>query len=130
MPDFHEASGEDVLEEPADTFEDIEAGGARAGTARFAVGEGHGAVRERDDTAIGDRYFEDIRGEVCQGGAGMWSGLAVDVPGDRPDLWVDGLQPSGFGHLLFPHGSVDGREGFHRDKEVGSGGATVQLVKT
>jgi hypothetical protein len=44
------------------------------------------------------------------------------MPGDRPDLWVDGLQQSGFGHLLFPHGAVDGREGFYRDKEVGSGG--------
>ena len=52
----------------------------------------------------------------------MWSGLAVDDPGDRPDLWVDGLQQSGFGHLLFPHGAVEGREGFHGDKEVSSGG--------
>ncbi len=52
----------------------------------------------------------------------MGRGLAVDVPGDRPARWVDGLQQSGCGHRLCPHGAGDGREGCHRDKAVGSGG--------
>jgi hypothetical protein len=45
----------------------------------------------------------------------VWSGLAVNVPGDSPDPWVDLLQEAGFDHFLLPHGSVDGGEGFHRD---------------
>ena len=108
VADFHKAVGQDMLEEPTDKLHSVEARGAWTCTAGFAVGEGHGAVRERDDTAIGDRHFEDIRGEVFQGGVGVWSGLAVDVPGDSPDPWIDLLQQVGLAHVLFPHGAVDG----------------------
>jgi hypothetical protein len=71
---------------------------------------------------MGDRHVEDIRGEVFQGGVGLGRGVAVDVPGDRPDLWGDGLQQSDFGPRLSPQGAVERREGFNRDKESGSGG--------
>jgi hypothetical protein len=46
MPDFHEAIGQDVLEEAAEKFDGVEVGGAWARTARFAVGERNGAVLE------------------------------------------------------------------------------------
>ena len=122
VADLPPAVRPDLLEEPTEKLPRVEARGAWTCPARLAGGEGHGAVRERDETAMGARHCADIRGEGGQGGAGRWRGLAVDVPGDRPALWVDGLQPSGFGHLLFPHGSGEGREGFHRDQEVGAGG--------
>ena len=128
VPHFHKAVGEDMLEEPTEKRHSIEAHGASTCTAGFAVGEGNGPVRKRDDTAIGDCHFEDIRGEVFQGGMGVWSGLAVDVPGDGPNLWVDVLQQSGLAHGFFDDGSVDGREGFHGDKDVGSGGAPCRAV--
>jgi len=108
VADFHEAIRQDMLEEPTDKLKSVKTRGSWACTAGFTVGEGHGATRERDDTAIGDRHFEDVRGEVCQSRVGVWSGLAVHVPGDSPDPWVDGLQQSGLAHLLLPHGAGDG----------------------
>ena len=44
VADFHEAIGQDMLEEPAEKLHDVEVGGAEAGTAHFPVGEGDGAV--------------------------------------------------------------------------------------
>src|SRR5262249_14169308 len=120
---FHEALGQDMLEEPADKLHDVEVGGAEAGTARFTIGEGDGAVVERDNTTVGDGDPEDIGGEVLEGRVAVWLRLTVDVPGGVPDLWVDVLQQSRFGYLLFVHGAVDGGEGLHRDKEVGPGRA-------
>ncbi len=108
VADFHKAVGQDMLEEPTDKLNSVEARGAWTCTSGFAVGEGHGAVRERDDTAIGDRHFEDIRGEVLQGGVGVWMRLAVDVPGDVPDLWIDLLQQTGLAHVFLKASTVDG----------------------
>ena len=48
--------------------------------------------------------------------------LTVDVPGDGPDLGIEVLQQAGLAHLFFEERAVDGGEGFHGDKEVGSGG--------
>src|SRR5262249_35050766 len=39
VADFHEALGQDVLEEPAEELQAIELGGAETGTAHFPVGE-------------------------------------------------------------------------------------------
>ena len=128
VTNFHEAIGQDMLEEPADKLHDVEVGGAWACTARFTIGEGDGAVVELDDATVGDGDPEDIGGEVLEGRVAVWIGLTVDVPGGVPDRWVDVLQQSSFGHLLFANGSVDGGEGFHRDQEVGSGGAPCVTV--
>ena len=121
VADLHKAIGQDMLEEPAEKLHGVAVGGSGACTARLTIGEGDGTVLERDDAAVGDGDPEDIGGEIREGGVSVWIGLTVDVPGDVPDLWVDALQQSGFGHLLFPHGAVDGREGFDGDKEIGSG---------
>ena len=117
-----------MLEEPAEKLHGIEVGGSWACTARLTIGESDGAVRERDDAVIGDSDPEDIGGEVFAGGVSVVIGLTVDVPGDVPDLWVDVLQQSGCAYLLFPHGAVDGGEGLHGDKEVGSGGLPGRAV--
>ena len=108
VPDFHEAVRQDMLEEPADTFHDVKVRGAEAGTAHFPVGEGDRAVREADETAVGDGDLEDIRGQVGEGRVAMWSGLTMDIPRDGPHLGVDVLQQSGLAHVFFEDSSVDG----------------------
>src|SRR5262245_19722990 len=52
VPDFHDAIGEDMLEEAADKLHGVEGRGASACAADFTVGAGHGAVQERAATAI------------------------------------------------------------------------------
>jgi hypothetical protein len=123
MPDFHNAIGEDVLEEPAEQLPDVEVRGAWAGTAHFAGSEGDRAVRERDDTLGGDGTLEDIRGEGGEGGVAVVMRLTVDVPGDHPDLGVDRLSEPRLAHLCFEERTGDGRERFDRDKAVRSGRA-------
>ena len=78
-----------MLQEPVYKLQDVELGGARACAAGLAVGEGDDAVLERDDTAVGDGHFEDIRGEVPSGRGAVRVGLAVHVPGGVPALWDD-----------------------------------------
>ncbi len=129
VADFPKAVGQAMREEPPEKLNSGEASGAWTCTAGCAGGEGHGAVRARDDTALGDRPFADIRGEVWQGGGGVWSGLAVDVPGARPDPCVDLLQPFGCDYFLFPHGSGNGGEGCHEDKAVSAGGPPSRAVR-
>ena len=97
-----------MLEETADKPGGVEVGGAQPGTSRFTVGEGNGAVLERDDAAIGDGDFEDIGGEVLQRRVAVGVGSTVDVPGDVPGLRVDLFKKPGFGHLLLEDGAVDG----------------------
>ena len=101
VTDFLQAIGQDMLKESAEKLDDVKVGGAEAGTAHFPVGEGHGAVLEAHDTAVGDGDLEDIGGEGGEGGVAVVLGLTVDVPGDGPDLGVDVLQQSGVAHLFF-----------------------------
>ena len=122
MTDFPKAIGQDMLEESAEKLDGVEMGRTWAGTAHFPVGEGDRAVRERDDTAVGDGDFEDRQGEGGEGGVAVVMGLTVDVPGDRPDLGGDVLQQSGLVDGFFEERTVDRGEGFDRDKAVGSGG--------
>jgi hypothetical protein len=64
VTDFLQAIGQHVLKESPEKLHDVEVGGAGTRTAHFPVGEGHGAVFETHDTAVGDRDLEDIGGEV------------------------------------------------------------------
>jgi hypothetical protein len=122
VADFHEAIGEDVLEEPAEKLSDVEVGGAGARTAHFPIREGDRAVLEAYDTAVGERDSEDRGGEGGEGGVAVVMGLTVNVPGDGPDLGSDGRQQSGGAHFLLPPGAGDGGEGFHGDQDVGARG--------
>jgi hypothetical protein len=128
MPDFHDAIGQARLEEPPDTLQRVEVEEAWAGTAHLAGGESDGAVREADETLVGDSDSEDIGGEVGEGGVTVVIGLTMDIPRDSPDLGIDVLQPSGVAHLFFAARTGDGREGFDGDKEVGAGGAPGHAV--
>jgi hypothetical protein len=121
VSDFHEAHGQDMLEEPAAKLDRVETGGTWPCTSRFAGGEGDGAVLKAHDTTVGDGDLADIWGEVFAGGVAVCVGLAVDVPGDVPELGIDLTEKSGLGHFLLADGSVDRREGLDGDKDGGSG---------
>jgi hypothetical protein len=121
VADFLQAIGQDMLEEPAEKLHAVEMGGAEACTAHLPVGEGDRAVREADETVVGDGNLEDIRGEVRQGGVAVVVGLTVDIPGDGPDLRVDVLQQASLAYLFLEKRTVNGGERFDRDEEVGSG---------
>jgi hypothetical protein len=108
MTDFHEAIGQDVLEESADTLAGVEMSRAWTCTAGFTGGEGDGAVCEAHDTSVGDSDPEDIRSEGGAGRVSVVIGLPVDIPGDGPALRIDVFQQSSCVHLLFPQSAVDG----------------------
>ena len=96
-----------MLKEPADTRASVKLGGALSSAAGLTLRQGDGAVRERADTAVGDGDSQDLRGKVGEGGGPIWSGLAVDIPGDIPDLWIDAVEEAGALPLLFEDRAVD-----------------------
>ena len=120
VPALHKAIGQAMLEDPAEKRHGVEVASAWACTAGLTGGDGDGAVLEAHDAAVGDSYFKDIRGEVFAGRLAVGIGLAVDVPGESPDLRIDVVEAGMVLHLVFEDGAVDGRKRFHRDKEVGS----------
>lgn len=117
-----------MLEEPAEKLDGIKGGGWWTSPSGLTVGEGDGTVLESHETPVGEGEPEDLRSKVLAGGVSMGPRLPVDIPGDMPDLRVDVLQPSGSAHVFFAEGSVDGREGFDGDQEVGSGGEPAGAV--
>jgi hypothetical protein len=127
-PAFPQALGEDVLEEPAEQLHDVEGGGAEAGTAHFAVGEGARAVRERDDTLGGDGDLADRRGEGGEGGVAVVMRLPGNVPGAKPALGIAMLSAPGLAHLFFAERTGEGRARLDRDKDVGTGGGPGRAV--
>ena len=117
VADFLKALGQDMLEEPADKFEDVKASGAEAGTAHFPIGEHDRAVLEAHDAAVGDGDLEDVGGEVGEGGVAVVVGLTVDIPGDGPDLGGDLLQQTAVAHLFSEQVAVDGESALTGSKK-------------
>jgi hypothetical protein len=128
VPDFHEAIGQDMGEEPVEKLDNVAGEGSWACTARLTIGDGDGAVVEAHDAAVGDGAPEDLGGEGGEGRVALGIGLSVDVPGDGPDLWIDVLSQPGAAHVFLEERAGEGREGFHRDKEVGSRGSPGRAV--
>jgi hypothetical protein len=128
MPDCHAALGPDVLEEPAEQRQDVELGGAEAGTAHLPVGDGDGTVGARDDAAVGHSHFADRGGAGGAGGVAVVMGLSRDVPGDGPDLGGARRQQVGLAHGFFEARAGDRGEGFDGDQAGGAGGAPSRAV--
>jgi hypothetical protein len=128
VSDFHNAVREHVLEEPAKQLHGVEGRGSWACTSRLTVNEGDGVVCETHEATVGNGDPEDRGGEIGEGRGAMWMDLAMDIPGDGPDLWGDVLQQAGLAHLFFEAGAGDGGEGLHGDKEGGAGGAPGRAV--
>jgi hypothetical protein len=128
VADVHAAIGQAMLEEPAEKLYGVKGRGTEAGTAHFPIGDGDGAVCEAHNTAVGDGDAEDIRGEGGAGRVAVVLGLTMDVPGDGPDVGIDGLQQTGLAHLVFEERAGDGGARLDRDKAVGSGGQPSRAV--
>jgi hypothetical protein len=129
VADFLQAIRQDMLKKPAEKRHAVEVGSAEAGTTDFPVGEGDRAVREADETVVGDGDFEDRGGKGGDGGVAVVSGLTMDIPGDGPDLRVDLLQQASVAHVVFEEGTGDGGQGFDGNKEVGAGGPPGHAVR-
>ena len=80
----------------------------RGRTAHFPGGAGDGAIRETDETLVGDGDPEDRGGEVVQGGVSVVMGPTMDMPGDGPDLGGDVLQHAGLAHVFFAERAGEG----------------------
>ena len=89
MADFHEAFGQDVLEESADELEGSQGHGSPSIAVGLLVSEEYGIVLDLDDPAVGDGDSEDIGGKVLDGVRAISHGLEVDVPGYVPHLGAD-----------------------------------------
>ena len=98
VADLHQAIGQAMLEEPAEQRDGVEMGGAWAGTAHCPGGEGDGTILAAHEAALGDGDLEDRGGEGGEGGVAVGSGLALDIPGDRPGLRIDLFQQTGLAH--------------------------------
>ena len=129
VADWHDAVRPDRLEEPTEKLPDLKVRRAEAGTAHFTVGKSDRAVREADETLIGDGDLEDSGGKGGEGGVAVVRCLTRDMPGDGPDLGVAILQQSGLAHIVLEDGSGDGGEGLHGDKAGGSGGSPRCAVR-
>jgi hypothetical protein len=127
--DLLPTSGPHVLKDSPEKLHDVEVGGAGTRPARCPGGEGHGAVLEAHDTAVGDRDLEDIGGEGGKGGGAVVMRPTVDIPGDGPDLGIDVLPQASLAHLGFEERTGEGREGFDGDKEGGAGGPPGRAVR-
>jgi hypothetical protein len=118
----HKARQQDRLEDPAEKGDGVEVGGTRPCPARVAIRAGDGAVCERADAAIGEGDREAQGGEGWAGGLAVRMGLAVDVPGDGPELWGEGWAGSRVWPLLVAERPGEGREGLAGDKAGGARG--------
>lgn len=125
---LHAARGQDVLQEPAYALQDVELGGARACAAGRAGGEGDDAVRERNDTAVGDGHFKDVGRKIRQSWSAMWLGLAVHVPGHLPDLRSALLQEPSGAHVFCADGAGDGRRALTGTEKLAREGSQASRV--
>ena len=117
-----------MREEPAAQRDDVKGSRSEACPANCPVGAGDRAVREADETLVGDGDRADRGGKGGAGGVAVVISPTVDVPGEGPDLGVDGLQEAGLAHVCFADGAGEGGARLHGDTAVGSGGLPGRAV--
>ena len=122
VTDFHEAGGQHVLQETADELHDFKREGSGAVTVRFFIADEDGAVLDFQDARVGDGDFENVGSEVFEASFAGGYRLAVDVPGDLPDIVGNLIQQFCLLHQIAKLGSEDCRESLDGEKEIDSGG--------
>lgn len=88
----------------------------------FAVANQHGAILEADDAGVGDSDFEDVGSEVFEASLAGGYRLAVDVPGDLPDIGWDLIEQLVLLHEITEFGTEDFGERLDGEKEIDFGG--------
>jgi hypothetical protein len=122
VADFHKAGRQDMLEEAAGEFHDIEGESSGTLAVGFAIANEHGTAIEACDARVGNGDFEDVRGEIFESRLTGAHRLAVDIPVDVPDLVVNVIEQFRLFDEIAEFGSEDFRESFDRHKEIDSGG--------
>ena len=116
----HAARGEDMVQEPAETRQDVEGGGARTCPAGLAGGASDGAGLECDATAVGEGHGQDRRGQRRPRCRPLGRGVAVPVPGSRPDLRRARRPESGWAPVCCADGAGERRQGLDGPGEGGA----------
>ena len=88
----------------------------------LAIANQHGAILDADDARVGDGDFEDVGSEVFEASFAGGYRLAVDVPGDLPNIVGNLIQQFCLLHQIAKLGSEDCRESLDGEKEIDSGG--------
>ena len=96
-----------MLEIAPDKFHDIKSHGTPAGTFLFFVTEGDLAVFYLHDSTVSNGHLENIRRQVFQASFATADGLAINIPINIPDDWVNLIEKSGFFHLIPEFGAKD-----------------------
>ena len=89
---------------------------------RFAVANPHRAVLDGNDARVGNGDFEDVGGEIFESGLAGANRLAVDVPGDLPDIRWDLIEQIGLFHQIAKLGAKYFGERFDGEEEIDLGG--------
>ncbi len=110
-----------MLQKAADEFHNIEGQDFGALAVRFAVANPHRAVLDGNDARVGNGDFEDVGGEIFDSGLAGANRLAVDVPGDLPEIRWNLIEQIGLLQQIAELGSEDYRESFDGEKEIDSG---------
>ena len=85
VADLVQASGQDVLQEPAHELMARDAAGPPSVRLALLVANGDAVVVEADDAGVGDGHAEDVAGEVVEHGLLAFTpGRAMDHPGLGP----------------------------------------------
>jgi hypothetical protein len=116
-----QALRQDMLEEAAETLQDIALGGTEAGTAPLPVGARHRAVLRAAEPVMGAGDLEDRGGQGGEGGGAVVVRLPGDMPGEGPALRLDVLQQASVVPLFLAQSTVDGGEGCEGDQKVAPG---------
>ena len=121
MPDFHEAAGKDMLKKPPDKLKGIDDDVSRTVAPRFAIGKSDVSPQDIDNAVIGDGDSKDVWGKVFECSFGIADRLAIDIPGDLPDLGIDEWQHAVLLHLRLEFGLEDFGQRPNREIEVVAG---------
>jgi hypothetical protein len=111
-----------MLQEATDEFDNIEGQDSRSFTVGLAIANEHGAVLDAEDARVGDGDFENVGSQIFESGITGGDRLAVDIPGNLPDIGWDSIEEFCFFHQIAELGSKDFRESFYGEKEIDSGG--------
>ena len=119
-----------MLQEATDELDNIEGQDSRSFTVGLAIANQHGAVLDAEDARVGDGDFENVGSQIFESGITGGDRLAVDIPGNLPDIGWDSIQEFCLLHQIAELGFEDFGESFDGEKEIDSGGMPRAIGRT